>query len=119
MPKTRRKQILIVDPDPASATRLRGVLDGLGYRGVSGSVGEALALARGLRLHLALLDVAAAGPELDHLAGQLRRAAVPVVVIHPEEAAPPVVPGAASYLKKPWRTSDLVHLLYRFVGAAQ
>jgi CheY-like chemotaxis protein len=112
------KQVLIVALDRSEATRLRGVLEGLGYRGVTGNVTEALGLARGLRLSLALVDAAAAGPDLDHLADQLHRAAVPVVVLHPEDTPPPAVTGATAYLKKPWRTADLMQTLYRFAGAA-
>src|SRR4051794_21283073 len=114
----KRKQVLIVNPDLTEATRLRGALEGLGYRGVTGNVTEALGLARGLRLSLALLDAAAAGPDLDHLADQLHRAAVPVVILHPEDSPPPIVTGATAYLKKPWRTMDLMQTLYRFAGAA-
>ncbi len=120
MPRqTRRKTVLIVNSDPGEATRLRGVIEGLGYRAVAGNVTEAGALARGLRLHLALLDLNAAGPGLDHLADQLHRAAVPVVIVHPEDTPAPVVSGATAALKKPWRTADLVQMLYRFAGAAQ
>lgn len=115
---TRRKQVLIVDANAASAARLRGVLEGQGYRAVAGDVRQATGLARGLKLSLALVDGALAGPDLDHLTGLLRRAAVPVVVLHPADDEPPDVAGAAGYLKTPWRTSDLVQTLYRFAGAA-
>ena len=120
MPKqVRRKQILIVDPDPGAALRLRGVLEGLGYRGVAGRPAEAMALARGLRLHLALLDAATPAEDLDHLATQLHRAAVPVIVLYPDTAPPPTVAGATAYLPRAWRAADLVQLVYRYAGAPE
>lgn len=115
---TRRKQILIVDPNAASLARLRGVLEGLGYRAVGGNVREAAGLARGLKLTLAFVDAAAAGPDLDQLSSLLRRAAVPVIVLHPAAEPPPTVAGAVARLETPWRTPDLVTILYRFAGAA-
>ena len=120
MPKqARRKQILIVAPDPVAALRLRGVLEGLGYRGITGRPAEAIPLARGLRLHLALLDAATPAEDLDHLATQLHRAAVPVIVLYPDHTTPPTVAGATAYLPRSWRTADLVQLIYRYAGAPE
>ena len=126
MPRTaRRKQILIIDPDTPSATRLRATIDGLGYRGLAVKPTDAMTLARGLRLYLAVLDDAIPPDDLAHLATQLHRAAVPVVVLYtpsPPAAGepsspPPSIAGATAYLAKPWRTTDIVQMLYRFLGA--
>lgn len=117
-PQGRRKQILIVDPNPGSLARLRGVLESLGYRAVGGGVREATGLARGLKLTMAFVDGATAGSDLDHLTSLLRRAAVPVIVLHPAEEPPPTVAGAVGHLATPWRTADLVTILYRYAGDA-
>ena len=115
--RQRRKQVLVVEPDAGALTRLRGMVDGLGYRGLGGrSVAEAGAIARGAKLSMALV-ASAAGPELEGLVDLLRKAAVPVVVLYPGEETRPTLPGAAGYLPTPVRTSDLVSTLYRYAGA--
>ncbi len=115
--RQRRKQVLVVDPDPGAMTRLRGMVDGLGYRGLGGrSVTEAGAIARGAKLSMALV-ASVAGPELADLVDVLRKAAVPVVVLYPGDEARPSLPGAAGYLPTPVRTPDLVSTLYRYAGA--
>ncbi len=117
--RQRRKQVLVVDPDPGALTRLRGMLDGLGYRGLGGrNVTEAGAIARGAKLSMALV-ASAAGRDIEGLVELLHKAAVPVVVLYASEETRPALPGATGYLATPVRTSDLISTLYRYAGAPE
>jgi DNA-binding NtrC family response regulator len=111
--------VLVVDDDPVARDLLAEVLAKEGYRvAAAGSGGEALELARGTPLDLAIVDLRM--PELDGLAVMRGlhglRPGVPVVILTAfatiETAMEAIRAGAYDYLSKPFQL-DLIRLRAR------
>lgn len=108
--------ILVADDDPDILGLVRLRLERDGYDVLTASCGEeALALARGRRPALAVLDVSMPGMTGLEVTRELRAhqatAAIPVILLTARVQEPDIAAGLASganaYLKKPFRPQDL------------
>ncbi len=124
---TRRKRILIGEDDESISKMTRFRLEHEGYDVVEASDGEAvLEQAAALPIHLILLDIKM--PRLDgyevcrRLRGSQATAGIPVIVFTASEsqmarlADKCIEVGASDWIKKPFRTKDLMEKIHRILG---
>lgn len=118
-----RKQILVIDDDPASAEILRATLSHAGFRVIRGSRGrDALLTASRKRPDLILLDVLL--PDINGLeiCRQIKQNPttqnIPVIFVsaraHPDDRAAGLEAGAEDYITKPFDPLELVARLRSF-----
>ena len=105
----RAPYVLVVDDDPAMQTWFRRALTAAGYRVQGGKPGGAVEKMTERPFDLMLLDIdSPRGPETVRIAREL--SAAPIVVLSSDEdiAVDALDEGADDYVRKPFRTKELL-----------